>query len=259
MSETSKTPDQLVHLLRAAGRAYGFLVQRPALNTLLWFVVALLLYGVGMCPFQDYFRISQNPFATDPSASFYQDSILLPLLAYYLGLSTDPRLFIAACFLIVALTFAVYTLLARTRFQPKLAAIVPMALALHPISLILLNWLGTVDGLIILLSGVLAFARSPLLIFGAAAAGVMNHPQMMPIAAFIALLRLADDNDPFWPRRLLALLAGCALGYGAVQLFLHANGIETMPGRLSMMLSPGLAYWWSFRLKRNSTNSCLTP
>ena len=236
-------------LLQKATEAYNHLIQRPVLNTLLWFVIALLLYGIGVSPFQDYLRISQDPFVTDPSAPFYQDSVLLPLVTHYLGLYRNLRLFLLACLLTIALAYGVYARLAYSQFQPKLAAIVPMTLALHPISLLLLNWLGTVDGLTVMFSGVLAFSQSPLIIFGAATVGAMNHPQMIVIAASIALLRLASGNETFWPRKLLALVAGSAVGYATARIFLYANGIEATPGRLSIMLSPGIGYWWSLHVK----------
>jgi hypothetical protein len=54
------------------------------------FVLVILINGAGIIPEEPYQRLSQNPFITRTDIHFnnyWQETVLLPLLAYYLDLT----------------------------------------------------------------------------------------------------------------------------------------------------------------------------
>jgi hypothetical protein len=235
-------------VMRRIDSAFRLFEGRLILNSLAWFIGALLMYGIGGYPFQDYFRMAQNPYVKDLKASFYQDSILLPLVSHLFGLHTSLAAFLFFCGAVLFGAIVVYAALAQAQYGRELASFVPAILMLHPLSIALLNWLGSPDGFTLAMSGIIALSQSPGAVLGAAFLGTMNHPQMLLIAPMLGALRLASLKSRSAFRTLVYLVLGCGIGYGTVRLFLWLYQIDISFNRTDFVLSRDLSYWWNLKL-----------
>ncbi|HSO13146.1 MAG TPA: hypothetical protein VLT51_12275, partial [Anaerolineales bacterium] len=75
------------------------------------FLAVIFINGIGIVPEEPYQRLSENPFITRTDIHFrnnFQETLLLPLLAFYLRLTT-PLTFNILCYVIIAGGYAVFT------------------------------------------------------------------------------------------------------------------------------------------------------
>lgn len=213
-------------------------------------LAVIFINGIGIVPEEPYRRLAENPFVTRTDIHFnnyWQENPLLPLLAHTLRL-TSPASFNILCFVILTGAFLSFALFARSKWGPAPALIFSTLLITSPLTTVILTWLGTPDGLTLLLTVPFLFARSSLFFFPLALLGAANHPAFMIAALEILALRwAARDGTGF--KQLLVTSAGLAAGYGLVRWFLVVNQIEIV-SRVDFMLLKDFMEW----VKMNALN-----
>lgn len=207
------------------------------------FIIIVLINGVGIVPEESYQRLSQNPFTTRTDIHFnnyWQETLLLPLLAYYLGL-TGTITFNVLVLGVVVGAFGLFAWLTYRHWGYTLALISTTLLITSPLTTILLSWLGTPDGLTVLLTIPFLFIQSSILIFILAVLGAANHPAFIIAMIEILVLRWAS-RDGVSVKQLVFAIVGFASGYGVVKFFLYSYGIEVV-SRLDFMELRTIGDW----------------
>lgn len=206
--------------------------------------------GIGIVPEEPYRRLAENPFITRTDIHFnnyWQENPLLPLLANAFRLTT-PAAFNILCFVILTGAFLAFAFLARRRWGSAPAWIFSTLLITSPLTTVILTWLGTPDGLTLLLTIPFLFTGSSPFLFLLALLGAANHPAFVIAALEILALRWAA-RDGVGFRHLLVTGAGLAAGYGLVRWFLAVNQIEVV-SRVDFILLKNFGEW----LKMNALN-----
>ena len=122
-----------------------------------------------------------------------------------------------------------------------LSAIFSTLLITSPLTTVLLSWLGTPDGLTVLLTVPFIFAQSSVLVFFLAFLGAVNHPIFIFAALETLVLRWAA-RDHINIKHLFSALIATGLGYGTVKFFLYTNGIEIV-SRMDFMQLKTIGEW----------------
>jgi hypothetical protein len=211
-------------------------------------VVALLVFitaynGLGVVPHEPYRLTAQNPFERVQAhrENYFQESPLLPLVAYYSRL-TSGFSFNALCLAIIILGYVSYAVQARKRLGSVGALLLLCLLAAHPVTLVLLSWIGAPDCITFLLTVFLLFSRSPVAIGAISLLGSFNHPIMLLVAPVVLLLRRLSREDEIGYLHFAASGVGLVLGSLAVRGFLDINHIDTY-SRLDFLMSRSLMSW----------------
>lgn len=207
------------------------------------FIAVVFINGVGVIPEQHYQRLSQNPFITRTDIHFnnyWQETLLLPILAFYLRL-TSPLAFNITCFVILVAAFLLFAILTFKRWNSASALVFSTLLITSPLTTVLLAWLGSPDGLTVALTIPFLFTNSNLLLFFLAMLGATNHPAFMIATLEILILRLAA-HDSIKIKHLISTFAGLITGYGLVKIFISVHNIHVV-SRLDFMLSKSLHDW----------------
>lgn len=216
---------------------YGFLLLA------LLFIVVTLINGLGIVPEEPYQRLSENPFITRTDIHFrnnYQETLLLPLLAFYLHL-TSRLTFNILCFMIIAFGYAGFAGYAYRRWGALQSITFSTLLITSPVTTILFTWLGMPDGLSMALTIPLLFTNSVLLIFVIAVLGSLNHVVFILAACEIIALRWISNNGIKF-RHALAMATGGVAGMLLLKSFLTLNQIEVTP-RVGFLLSRSIWEW----------------
>lgn len=214
------------------------------------FLVVILVNGIGIVPEEPYQRLAENPFITRTDIHFnnyWQENPLLPVIAFYLGLSS-PLAFNILCFVILTGAFLLFALLSFRRWGPAPALIFSTLLVTSPLTTVMLTWLGTPDGLTLALTVPFLFVQSGPLLFFLSMLGIANHPAFAIAAVEVLVLRWAARDSIKFKHILIAGI-GLAAGYGLIRLFLAVNHIEIV-SRTEFMLLKDTGEW----LKMNALN-----
>ena len=213
------------------------------LYLVLLFIVVTLINGVGIVPEEPYQRLSENPFITRTDIHFnnyWQETVLLPVVAHYLGL-TGTITFNALTFVFIVGAYSSFSWLTFRRWGSTLALIVATLLITSPLTTVLLSWLGTPDGLTVLLSIPFIYTQSGVLIFFLALLGAANHPTFIIATLEILILRwVARDHINI--KHIILAIIGVGSGYGSVKFFLYAFGID-VASRLDFMQLRNMGEW----------------
>jgi hypothetical protein len=207
------------------------------------FILVVLINGTGIVPEEPYQRLSQNPFITRTDIHFnnyWQETLLLPLIAYYLDL-TGKITFNALTFAIIVGAYLLFTWLAYRRWGSTLALLTTALLITSPLTTILLSWLGTPDGLTVALTTPFLFTHSGVLMFFLAILGAANHPSFIIAVMEIIILRWSARDEINIKHVLFAVL-GCVSGYGLVKLFLYSQDIDIV-SRFDFMRLRSMSEW----------------
>lgn len=235
-------PDRIRQVLNGLDRFILRLAGKPQNS---FFLVLLLIFFVNgfRSSETDYFHLSQSPFEPYWGAAYVQDSIFLPLSAYYLGLNQSQIQFdtYTVCAFILAL-LVVY-IFGYRRFRPELPLFLGLTLAASPVSLVAFAWPGMPDAFTVLFSVIVVFSNSIIILFFAALLGVSNHPQFVFIAIAIGILRLAAREKDFKVLHAVALTLGIIMGFGLVQAFLSYHQIHIEPSRIQLIFEEDLSFW----------------
>jgi hypothetical protein len=213
-----------------------------------FFIIIVIINGISLVPFHLYQRISQNPFVirTDmPSNNYWQEDILLPLIAFFTRLN-NPLAFSILCFVIIICAYLLYTMLVLNKSGPFPTLIFSTILITSPITTILLSWMGTPDGLTFLLTIPFLFTNSVLLIFLLTLLGTINHLTFIIAVIEILFLRLMS-RDNIRIIHLIAIILGGIAGYLVLKIFFAANNIQVM-SRLDFIFNINLNTWLKHNL-----------
>ena len=206
-------------------------------------VVVAFINGIGIIPEEPYQLLSQNPFTTRTDIHFnnyWQETVLLPIIAYYLGL-TGTITFNALTLALIIGSYTLFTWWAYRRWGIWLSLISSVLLFTSPLTTILLSWLGSPDGLTLLLIIPFLFTQSGLLLFFLALLGMTNHPTFIIAAMEILMLRWIA-REGINSKHLILTSIGAGIGYGTVKLFLSINKIEIV-SRLNFMQFKNITEW----------------
>ncbi len=218
------------------------------------FLVVILINGIGIVPEEPYQRLSENPFITRTDIHFnnyWQENPLLPVIAYYLGLSS-PLAFNILCVFIITVAFFTFSRLSRRRWGSAPALIFTTLLITSPLTTVMLTWLGTPDGLSLALTIPFLFTHSGLPVFILSIFGATNHPAfIVAVMEILALRWAAREGTNF--KHVISAAFGFAAGYALVRGFLAVNDIEIV-SRTDFMLLRGWDEW----LKMNASNLPMT-
>lgn len=230
--------DAIYEKIQALGKhKYWFLY------LVLLFIVVTFINGFGIIPEEPYQRLSQNPFITRTDIHFnnyWQESVLLPIIAYYLKLTGTIR-FNTLTFAFIVGAYSLFAWFVYRRWGALLSVIFSALLITSPLTTVLLSWLGTPDGLTTLLLVPFIFTQSSILIFFLAFLGAVNHPIFtFAVLEILALRWVARDQINI--KHLFLALIGAGSGYGIVKLFLHTYEIEIV-SRLDFMQFKTISEW----------------
>lgn len=184
----------------------------------------LIVYRLGLVPFNGPFTVSQNPFINAfkdiPSAHYNYDSIVAPLIAYFAGLNASLFtyfLFNLAIILIANLSF-IY-LLQRTWNQDA-AKILILLFVLNPISAVLFTWVGSYDSVSYLIQSCLFLVSNPIIILALGFVGGMNHfPIILVSGLSLFLFRFLNPEDKLGKLHIFSLLLGLVLGSMTLEFY----------------------------------------
>jgi hypothetical protein len=244
MDEAQKPlfPDSIKHLFNAFDRFILSLAGKPLNSIFFILILVFFIYGFRSAP-TDYFKISQSPFEPYMRAPYVQDSILLPVSAYYLGFNHSQSQFdfYSICAYMLALV-SIY-IFGYKRFRLEILFFLALALAFSPASFNSFSWPGMPDSFTILFSVIAVFSNSIPILFLAALLGILNHPQFLLIGIALISLRLAAQEKDFKIPHALAITLGLIVGYGIAQAFLSYNHINIQPNRFQLMFAQDLSFW----------------
>lgn len=203
----------------------------------------LLVNGLGTIPREPYRLTALDPFnqVTAYPENYFQRSPLLPLIGRFSNL-TSPLEFAGLSLVLVIIGWVIFGVLMRRKRGNEVALLFFALMLSHPVSLILISWLGTPDGISFLLTTLLLFVRSVPATATIGALGAFNHPVMNIIAPVLLTLRWAAGEMKGGRRRLIWGLVGLLIGNLAVLGYLNYFEIETM-SRMDFLFSRSLATW----------------
>jgi hypothetical protein len=216
---------------------------------ILLFVIVTLINGVGIVPEEPYQRLSQNPFITRTDIHFnnyWQETVLLPIVAYYLDL-TGTITFNLLTFAMIVGAYASFAWLTFRRWGTIVALISTGLLITSPMTTILLSWLGTPDGLTVALTVPILFTNSSILIFLLAILGTANHPAFMIAIMEILVLRWTA-RDKINIKQFISAAVGIVIGYSIVKLFLSTYDIDVV-SRFDFMQLKTISEWISMNME----------
>lgn len=213
-------------------------------------LVLLLLFAVNgfRSTETNYFFISQSPFEPFWGAKYVQDSIFLPVSAYYLGLNRTQiqfDLYSLSAYLAALLFIFIW---GYRKFRLETPLFLGWTLAISPVSLAVFAWPGMPDAFTVLFSVLVVFLSSSPILFLAGLLGVTNHPMFVFIALSLGILRLAAREKDFKLVHVAALMLGALAGFGLTQAFLSYYQIHIEPNRLQLMFEQGISYWLEAKL-----------
>lgn len=213
-----------------------------AVSVLLLFTI--LYNGAGLIPFEAYQRLSVNPFITRTNIdanNYFQETVFLPVLANLLGLTSRLR-FNLLCLLLI---LAGYLLFAYN-LRKASAGVNPLPefalLLISPITAILFSWIGSPDAVTFLLTCILLFSKSDIVIFALGLLGAANHSIMIFAAVPLLMLRMYAKDDHISIRSIILFVAGSVIGLLLAYLFLRVNHISVV-SRLDFLLQQDPRRW----------------
>lgn len=212
-------------------------------------LVTIGLHGLAIAGDDVYRRLAENPFEAryDINAwNYFQESPLLALIGYHTGW-TSPLAFHTLCLGLVLVGFGAAATWGWLRLGAEQAPLFFLLLVVHPVTLMLLNWLGMPDALTFLFTVVVLFTRSYTLLTAVCLLGLFNHPMMLFIAPVIIGLRLVAGETGLTRWHALAVALGLALGWSLNYLYLALLQIDTF-SRLDYALNRDMWVWLQFNL-----------
>lgn len=229
-------------------------LQKILIILAIFFVIVIFTNGISHYPPKIYKRLSNNPFVSRidiDKVNYWQESVLLPVIAYYTNLDSSPSFYIL-CFSIIVLAYLLFAGLTYQREGPAATLIFTAILITSPLTTVMLAWLGTPDSLTVAMTVPFLFINSGILIFLLSILGTMNHIVFTIAAGEILTLRwIARDRIKI--NHLIAIILGWIMGYVLVKVFFALNNIQVIT-RFDFILSKNLNFW----INMNSVNFPMT-
>lgn len=213
------------------------------------FAYVVFINGISLIPYQEYQRLSENPFVTRTDIglqNYWQETVLLPVMAHYAHLTTY-QLFNILCLSLIFIAYLLFSFRVYRKFGPYLAIIFTTLLITSPLTTILLSWLGSPDALSFLLTISFLFSQSGILIFLFSMLGTMNHVVVAIAAGEILLLRWIS-RDTVETMHLLASVLGGVIGFFLVKAFIFLHKIQIF-SRVDYMFSKQISTWFEMNFR----------
>lgn len=223
---------------------------QPLAEKYFWLLLAALLVfslwynQLGIVPPQHYYRLSVNPYTTRTdiaSDNYWQESVLLPVFANLTGLNSHLGYHLF-CVAIILGSYVLFAFFASRELGRFTALLLTILLVGHSTNAVLFSWIGTPDGVTLLL-GVLALfltSRGAILIITVLAA--LNHPMAsLGILGILVLRALSTEDKIDWKSVGVGVL-GTLVGLALVRLFLAYFQID-LYSRIDYILSRDLQFW----------------
>jgi hypothetical protein len=218
-----------------------------AITVLLLFTI--LYNGAGLIPFEAYQRLSLNPFITrtDIDANnYFQETVFLPLLANLLHLTSRLK-FNLLCLLLILAGY----LIVAYNLRKSSTGVNPLPefafLLISPITTVLFSWVGSPDGVTFLLTSILLFSKSDIVIFILGILGAANHSIFIFAAIPLLMLRRYAHDDHISTRSIIVFITGSISGLLLAYLFLRINHISVV-SRLDFLLQQDPHRWIQINL-----------
>lgn len=210
------------------------------LTLIFLFILVVTTNGIEPTP-KHYQGLSQNPFVDSVDiVDYWQESVLLPLIAYYTQMNSKTSFYIL-CLLIYVISWLIFAKLTLNRFGVAPALIFTSVLITSPLTTTTLSWLGSVDSLTFALTMPFIFTHSKLLILILSILGPMNHIVFIIATGEILVLRLISRNK-IVTDHLITAIAGYIVGFGLLKLFLASNQFHISESRLDYILN-NIEFW----------------
>lgn len=193
-------------------------------------LLVIIINGVSLVPPEHYFKLAQNPFITRIDISpdnYWQESIFLPLIAYYARL-TSKAAFHLFCVVLIVSSFALFAIFTEKKFGKSLSFLFTALLISSSLTTILLSWVGMPDNITVLLTIPLLFTSSMIWLFILSFLGMTNHVVFAFVAIEILILRWIAKEKKLNRWHFLVAIMGLILGFVIVQSFLAVNEIDVL-------------------------------
>ena len=191
------------------------------------FSLTVMINGLGIATDTVYFRLAQNPFRTRldiAGINYFQESLLMPLLFYSLGISSL-WFYTVACFGSIAMAQGLFIATAKQITESVSAIILYLILAIHPVICVLYTFIWMPDCLTFLLT-VMGFSiSSPLLLAVLAFLGTMNHSIAAIALLALTVLRWSSQKELIGIKQIIAVISGVALGRLIIWIFFNIYSI----------------------------------
>lgn len=221
--------------------------RKTKLILIFFFILVILLNGVAIMPHEQYLVLSQNPFVTyNNSGNYAQESILLPLLAFYFHLVSNTSFYLF-CFFILLLAYFLFSFFTYRHYENSISLVFISTIIASPITTVLFAWVGSPDGITFALSIPFLFISSPIAMFVLALFGTTNHIMMLISASEILFLRWISQ-EKIRIIHIVVTIIGGTIGYVFVRLFLQINSIDLKYSRLTLPFSMSFANWLDLNL-----------
>ena len=206
-------------------------------------LLVVFINGVSLVPPEQYYLLAQNPFVTYSSINYFQESILLPVFAYYAHLTTKAA-FHLFCAGIIVFSFALFAILSARKYDKSLSFLITTLLITSSLATVLLSWVGMPDNITVLLTVPLFFTSSMVWFFILGVLGMTNHVVFAFVAMEIVVLRWIAKEKRINHWHFLVSLMGLITGYIIVRSFLTINRIDVF-SRFNFISRFSLEDWFS--------------
>jgi hypothetical protein len=206
---------------------------------LITLVLRIAFQGLWIAQDKVYLRLARNPWTmrTDmPKVNYFQESVVLPVLANVTGMTTNIR-YHALCVSILAIGLVAFIIYMRREGNALYALLFWLLLLAHPVLNVLFNWIGLPDCVTFALMVFLLFTRSPVAILFLFLIGVLNHQVFIYSGLSLLIVRYCSRTDGLSIRHGVCALTGIILGIITLHSFLWLNGIAINSSRYDCAMS----------------------
>jgi len=217
-------------------------------------IITFITSGVSTRPvntLQEYASYAANPIKSNLFSSPVSETPLFFFLAHLLGATTIIRYLILCACLLLTLYITLFVLIGGSK-NKQLMSLFVLLFAAHPISYILLTWLGKVDILTVFGTIILLFSFSPIILGFTSFFLMINHTAAFLIAVPIILLRRISNPDNISKIHVYFVVLGLMLGKALLVLFFHFLHIDAAT-RLEYICNTPLTNWLSINIQQFPT------
>lgn len=231
-----------LNVVKPAQRLKVSILRRPALVFIIFFILNILWAGFSAKPYgiSDLADLAKSPFVSHAKYDYILESPLFFIAAHpFTALKSGYMLF---CLLVLASAYFAFFYKLKQYREYKLRILLGLLFLAHPVSYILLNWIGMEDSLTVLSTVFILFSASPVVICIVSAIAMFNHAQALFIVPSLLMLRHMAHAEEIKNKHITAGLIGIVLGKILSMVFLSVTTVTAQP-RWNLVFSESLGYW----------------
>ena len=227
--------------------------------SLLCLTYVVLIYGLGVVPYNALYLVSKNPFVNifpdHPKGLYLYDSILIPFITYFTGLNKNVTVFLLFNFLIIIVAVILFILLVKKNYGRDPAKISLFLFLLNPLSNVLFTWLGYYDSATFFLQVCLLFSSHILPLFLIGFLGSLNHFPIMLFSGITVLVfqGYSQAKSVNLYKLLLSYLIGLGFGYFFLKTYQNYFDLGITLDRLGHVKEIGLKEFTIYILNNSLT------